>query len=85
MDKDNAGIIDSLYNETLGKQYTHVEKKRKERVVKQKTKKQGTCGESGKEAEGIKHRGLFEGMGGNNRKRKKIKGSTRISMHNNGG
>ena len=53
--------------------------------MKQKTKKQGTCGESGKEAEGKKRRRLFEGTDGNNGERKKIKGSTRISMHNGGG
>ena len=45
--------------------------------MKQKTKKQGTCGESGKEAKGKKkRRGLFEGTNGNIRERKKIKGST---------
>ena len=92
MDKDNVGIIDSLYNETLaarepvnesrgssreskGKQASNTRTwKRKERAMKQKTKKQGTCGESGKEAEGKKRRGLIEGMDGNNGERKKIKG-----------
>ena len=34
---------------------------------------------------GKKCRGLFEGTDGNNGGRKKIKGSTRISMHNSGG
>ena len=53
--------------------------------MKQKTKKQGICGESGKKAEGKKRWGLIEGTDGNNGERKKIKGSTRISMHNGGG
>ena len=39
--------------------------------MKQKTKKQGTYGESGKEVEGKKRWGLIEGTDGNNGERKK--------------